>query len=584
MLSRFGLGPVFAYESLLAARRWQAYAGRSLFVFVLLMGMAIVWVGKDQVALTPGGRPATLQAMAKVGEGFFYALTGIQVSLVLLAAPAAAAGAVCMDRARGTLLHMLVTDLSDAEIVLGKLGARLTPIFGMIACGVPVAALAALLGGIDFGALAGAFAVTLALTVFGCVLALAISVWAARTHEVLMAVYVIEGLWLLALPIWWLLSRGVAGPSAPAWLEKANPYALVFAPYTKPGFVSAVDYQVFVGVVLALSALLVALTILKLRPVVVEQSGRPEKAGRRLPERLARLFPTLTGPSLDGNAVLWREWHRNRPSRLARYIWAGLTVATVLLAAWGTYDLMHHGYRPGGPGGLGLAMTLQLTFGFLMLAATAATVLAEERVRGSLDVLLATPLSTRSIVVGKWWGAYRRVFVLAPIPIYVVIFIAATTPPTPNFPAGLRLPFKADPLTPWELVAAPLLSSADFFASGALLVSFGLALATWTRRLGRAVALSVITFFALAIGIPFLCDMLFLLLNSMQGLDHWLSLNRWLLSSVMSLSPIVGPVHPIDILLDYTWKGRGPQWIGAGVVLSLKMTAAALVFWLTVKT
>jgi ABC-type transport system involved in multi-copper enzyme maturation permease subunit len=582
MLRRFGLGPVFVYESLLASRRWQVYAGRSLFVFVMLVGMAIVWIGNSHLALKPGTRQPTLQMMAKVGQGFFYALAGIQISLVMLAAPAAAAGAVCMDRARGSLLHMLVTDLSDAEIVLGKLGARLTPIIGMIACGVPVAALAALLGGIDFGALAGAFVVSLALTVFGCVLALAISVWAAKTHEVLMAVYMIEGIWLLSIPFWWAL----AGPRVPpAWLEKSHPFVLVFAPYNKPGFVSAVDYAVFVGVLLALSAMLVALTIARLRAVVVQQSGRPEKAGRRLPERVARLFPTLAGPSLDGNPVLWREWHRNRPSRLAGRIWGSLTVVTALLAAWGTYDLVIHGYSPSGPGGLGLAMILTLIFGFLMLSATAPTALAEERVRGSLDVLLATPLSTRSIVAGKWWGAYRRVFVLAPILLYAVILMAATSPAThPAYVKVVRLPYKIVPLHLWERILAPVLSCADFFASGALLVSVGIALATWVRRLSRAVAVNVIAFLVLAIGLPILFETLFSQFMLALGPNSWLSKNPWVMMSLMSFSPIVGPVHPLDILFDYSMHGRASQWICAGVIALIKTIAAAILFSLTVKT
>ena len=49
-------------------------------------------------------------------------------------------------------------------------------------------------------------------------------------------------------------------------------------------------------------------------------------------------------------------------------------------------------------------LCLQTFFGMLLLSASAPTALAEERARGSLDVLLATPLSTRSIVVGKWLG------------------------------------------------------------------------------------------------------------------------------------------------------------------------------------
>jgi hypothetical protein len=44
---------------------------------------------------------------------------------------------------------------------------------------------------------------------------------------------------------------------------------------------------------------------------------------------------------------------------------------------------------------------VQVMFGLLMFAAVAPTALAEERQRGSLDVLMTTPLSTRAIVLGK---------------------------------------------------------------------------------------------------------------------------------------------------------------------------------------
>ena len=55
----------------------------------------------------------------------------------------------------------------------------------------------------------------------------------------------------------------------------------------------------------------------------------------------------------------------------------------------------------------------------------APTVLAEERVRGSLDVLMTTPLSTDRIVLAKWWGAYRVVPALAILPAIGCLIIAA---------------------------------------------------------------------------------------------------------------------------------------------------------------
>ena len=55
---------------------------------------------------------------------------------------------------------MLMTDLSAAEIVLGKLAARLVPVLLMLACTFPVLEILTLLGGVDPNALLGAFAVT----------------------------------------------------------------------------------------------------------------------------------------------------------------------------------------------------------------------------------------------------------------------------------------------------------------------------------------------------------------------------------------------------------------------------------------
>src|SRR4051812_43166729 len=102
----------------------------------------------------------TVQALANCGERFFYALAGLQLVMVLLVAPAVTAGAIGHDRARGILAQLAVTDLSRGEIVLGKLGSRLAPTLGLLACALPVTALAALLGGIDSLALLGLFAVS----------------------------------------------------------------------------------------------------------------------------------------------------------------------------------------------------------------------------------------------------------------------------------------------------------------------------------------------------------------------------------------------------------------------------------------
>ena len=582
MWKRWRMGPVFAYESLLNARRWQVYAGRSLFVLAILVGMTIVWISRNELVSRPAARIPPHQQLAKLGEWFFYVMAGIQISLVLLAAPAAAAGSICIDRVRGTLLHVMVTDLSDTEIVLGKLGARLAPVVGLLACGVPVACLSALLGGIEFGAIAGSFVVSLCLAVLVCALALTISVWAPKTHEVLMAVYMILGFWLMSLPIWLGVSSSGKIVAPPEWFQKANPYVLVFARFYKPGFTVPADFAVFAGIVLALAAALLILSTVKLRRVVVEQSGCQRKERhRRLPGLLKRLLPSWPSPQLDGNPVLWREWSRNRPSKLARRLWAVLLLIIWASMAWGTYEAINDGTGPSSSG-FGFGLMMLLSFGFLMLSATAPTALAEERALGSLDALLATPLSTRSILMAKWWGMYRRVLVLALVPLYCGFFMAATAPDTPVWFGSYRFANPLVPLNEWDRVIAPTFCLADFLASGALIVSWGLVLATWVPRLGRAVALSVIVFFLLGIGWPLLIELLFSQLF-VGHLRDWYEQNRVLQECLVSFSSF-GPMSPISELEGFGFRQRGPLWIGLGIVILSKIVIAGMLFWLTVET
>ncbi len=101
MTWRIGLGPVFAYEWIASARRWQGYALRSCFVLLLSAALVTVWIGlRVPSALS-------FKAMAYLGQSFFLGLTGTQLALVLLAAPAATAGAICLDRAGHARAHAL---------------------------------------------------------------------------------------------------------------------------------------------------------------------------------------------------------------------------------------------------------------------------------------------------------------------------------------------------------------------------------------------------------------------------------------------------------------------------------------------
>lgn len=467
--SRLGLGPVFAYEWLTTSRRWQLYAMRSGFVTILLLAIGLIWW--QQVA----GRPAVLsrRALADVGSQFFLALAGTQLALVLLAAPAATAGALCMDKARGCLLHLLMTDLSGPEIVLGKLAARLLPVLGLVLAGMPVLFLGLLLGGIDPQALLSSLLVTLGTALLGCALALVLSVWGTRTHEVLLGTYTVWVLAMLAVPMWWGLSWAWTLGPPPLVLYLINPFWLALASYWCPGTTTLAHAGYFLAATVGLSALLVGTAAVFVRPVTIRQSNSLALQPRT-PRRPRRWLP---GPSLDANPVLWREWHRRRPSRWARVIWflyGGLSVAFTVLAVTVVFSQQRTDEMAPLINGLIAAI------GLLLLSAGAATALAEERVRGSLDVLLTTPLPTRAIVWGKWWGTFRTVPRLALLP--AVIAFAEAWEHGHWLSAGMCV--------------------ALFFAYGAAITSLGLAMATWIRRFGWAVACVVTAYLLAAVGLP----------------------------------------------------------------------------------
>ena len=72
-----GPGPVFEFESLVAARRWAYYAVRSGFGLLLLIALGIVWsnLASD---LSNGVSTESRAALARLGEQFYSRLRGFK--------------------------------------------------------------------------------------------------------------------------------------------------------------------------------------------------------------------------------------------------------------------------------------------------------------------------------------------------------------------------------------------------------------------------------------------------------------------------------------------------------------------------
>lgn len=473
------LGPVFRFECVAAARRWQLYAGRILLVGCLLGALGLAWLPEGYVV-------QSYEDYARLGQSFLLVVSLVQLVAVMLAAPAATAGAICVDKARGTLVHAFVTDLADREIVIGKLGARLLTVLSLAACSLPVLAIVGLQGGIDPGAALGAALVTMGVALVTCAVALLCSVWAHKMHHALLATNVVLLMWMLAYPLLILAGWAPAAPvvSWPVAAALTNPISAAIVPILDPTPFGLPEQLAFLVGSIGISSLLAGLAILKLRPVTLGQVSRPARRAR--PGVPAKIMALLPEPPLDGNPILWREWHRKRPSRWIGRFWTAYAVVSTLasLAAIAGYYI-----EPGFPDVLALAswvIAAQVSFGLFLLSIAAATALAEERDRGSLDVLLATPLSTRTILWGKWWGTFALAPRLLILPTWVAAAMALVTG---NWLAVLTM-------------------VATILALSAATTSMGLAVATWVPRLGRAVIVSLLALAFWTFGWPYLMEAL----------------------------------------------------------------------------
>jgi ABC-type transport system involved in multi-copper enzyme maturation permease subunit len=530
MATRFGWGPVFQYDLVTGSRRWQLFAARTLLALSLLVGLALVWVRHSAPSIW------TFHAMADLGRKFFTTLMGIELSLVLLVAPSWAVGAFAQEKSRGQLLAMLVTDLSDTEIVLGRIASRLGTVLGIIACAFPVLALATFLGGVDPAGLVAGTLVIVAASALGVCVASTFSIWASRPHEALIATYALWAVWLLAAL---LFATALPGSWVPDWIMVSNPYWLLFTETPRTAKQIIVQDVRFLAASLGLCTLLAVVSIRSIRTVTTRQASRvprgPDRSAKGRPAHPWMRRLGLAPPTLDQNPILWREWHRKRPSIWTRATWRLYGTLSALFSAVAIF----HTYVA--PGINGFAVSI----GLLLASVGAATCLAEERSQGSLDVLLATPLSSREIVLAKWWGAFRAVPFIALLPTVVFTMI------------GLRFVWFSAIGTEM-LVKAPIVF-ALVLAYGMAVASLGVRLGARNARLSRAVAWTVSSYLAATVVWPAI-----LIVLRVHPMVDFLFYGP---------SPFFGVYFPTSELF---WTGQYPSVTGQTALLAMVIATIAL--------
>ena len=335
----------------------------------------------------------------------------LQLLAVVGMGPAMVAGTIATERERRTIEYLFASRLSNAEIVLGKLAARILHIVYLVLAGVPILTLMMLLGGIAPEAVLALTIITLCTVLTISTLSIAISVWSARAREAVTRTYLLLFA-LLVLPAVLEASLRITPLySFIAWVNEqllgANPFVMmtsIIAGVSSSSRAGAFDMLLaFVRNHLILSFLLAAAATWGVRRTHMKETT---KAARR-----RWRFSHFLRPAVGNRPMLWKElFAEPAAARLGTVgrIAAALIVIGVILPTIYAFLRSGYGYQNARNSYLEYAGTMGTILacgGLLLAAARAAGSITSERERDCWMSLMATPLDPSEIVWAKIAGS-----------------------------------------------------------------------------------------------------------------------------------------------------------------------------------
>ena len=471
------VGPIFTRELVTAPRRPQHFVYRTVYGLALFVLMCTAWLVLAGTQIV-----RNVQDMARFGSMLFLILAPLQLALMTFLAALRAASTVSQEKDKKTILLLLMTRLSNHELVLGKLLASLLDVLVMLASALPIFMLLTLFGGVSLEQVARVFLVTLATVLAAGSLGSTVALAREKTFQALAMTALILvmwiGLWEAAGAVWG--DREIAGISVGTLATAASPLRATLAaahPFRDAAASWLSGDTLFVIVALSMAAALNALAVVRLRAwnpgrEQREQPKEEEEAKNQEPRTKAAKEPLVLGSSVLGsspavhsstsaevarrghvdarvraidtksrevwdNPVLWREmctWAYGRKMLVIRLGYALL----VVLAAAGIYFTIESGaaYARASEAIIPPAARPLAPFFLVSLVivnALAVTSITTERDGGSLDLLLVTDLTPKEFIFGKVLGvAYVTKEMLAAPPLLCLVLWAAGALTLPN--------------------------------------------------------------------------------------------------------------------------------------------------------
>ncbi len=265
------------------------------------------------------------------------------------------ASAVAQEKDRGTLILLLLTNLSNSELVLGRLLASLMNVLMLLAAAVPFFMLTVLFGGVSFQQVMRVFLVTLICALAAGSLGSTLALWREKTFQVLALTTLAIGIlaaWEVVIASGALQSTTL-GAAAARWAGAFSPWQALQSAM-RPAVTSAsalpvfgTTFTLFMTVAATFTVVVNAIAIALVRVWNPSREARPrtEEAdefrsadvvdqpctGQAMAARGVHAAPGKARRVWD-NPILWREvctWAYGRKVLAVRVIYLALFAATV---------------------------------------------------------------------------------------------------------------------------------------------------------------------------------------------------------------------------------------------------------------
>ncbi|MEM9409937.1 MAG: hypothetical protein AAGA30_02420 [Planctomycetota bacterium] len=399
---------------------------RTVYGAGLLLLIATAWMvlNGTQVVRNVGD-------MARFGTILFQILAPLQLAILLFLSAIQTASNIAVEKDKQTLILLLMSRLTNSELVLGKMFSSLLNVGVMLMTGLPIFMLIVLFGGTSFEQVGWTFAVTALAALAAGSLGATIAFWREKTFQTLALVALVIVFWLGAAEAIALAGSPFGGISAATIATALNPIRAVVAAsqpnVTELWPVSVLPFLIVAGSLTVIQCGVAILRVRKWNPSRDIRPGQQESlddgvdmftgevsmgdqsiAPKHIDDR-SRSVNKQSRRVWD-NPVLWREsctWAYGRKVVFIRLAYWALAAFVV----FSLYGLVSSGeaFRTSSGVAVQLDISAQIIAPFMivslvMINALAVTSITNERDGRALDLLRVTDLTPKEFLFGKSFG------------------------------------------------------------------------------------------------------------------------------------------------------------------------------------